>query len=65
MDKKPVNISIKRAHDVVFLRSLEAELDELLDYMLATPPKTIPVDKTMRLIWLEDQIKKVKNRSNL
>ncbi len=55
-------VSIKRATDEVFLRSLLEEKEDLLNYFLNTPPKAIPDEKRDRIVWLDDQIEKCKER---
>ena len=58
-------ISIVKASDIVELEKLEKELDQLLDYMLSTNPRNIPEGKTDRLVWLEQRIDFLKQRSKL
>jgi len=59
MDEPARKISIKRATNTVFLRSLEAELNDLLDSMLDVPEEQIPVENKERLKWIEYHIQRV------
>lgn len=50
----------ERLVDAKRLPELEKELDALLDYMLATPPRNIPDYKRDRMVRLNDLIGRIK-----
>lgn len=59
------NVSIQAATDAVTLKSLETELDDLLDQTLLLDWDSIPSSKRARILIIEEEIQQIKKRRKI
>lgn len=59
------NVSIQAATDAVTLKTLEDELDDLLDQTLLLDWDSISSSKRARILIIEDEIQQIKKRSKI
>ena len=59
------NVSIQAATDAVTLKTLEAELDDLLDQTLLLDWDSIPSSKRARILIIEEEIQEIKKRRKI